>query len=163
MGHIALTVPTVHIWYFKSLPNKIAYLLGLSSKNLDKIVYYETFVITNAGMAKDLGYNKGDFITEEEKYDILDQLPEEHFDLDEDDESRFVVKEGAEALEAMLANLDLDEMAFNLRQEVKEETSQMRKKKKLKQLQVIESFRAAAKHTENRPEWMVQRLSLIHI
>ena len=158
MGHIALTVPTVHIWYFKSLPNKIAYLLGLSSKNLDKIVYYETFVITNVGMAKDLGYNKGDFITEEEKYDILDQLPEEHFDLDEDDESRFVVKEGAEALEAMLADLDLDEMAFNLRQEVKEETSQMRKKKKLKQLQVIESFRAAAKHTENRPEWMVQRV-----
>ena len=158
MGHISLTVPTVHIWYFKSLPNKIAYLLGLSSKNLDKIVYYETFVIINAGMAKDLGYNKGDFITEEEKYDILDQLPEEHFELDEDDEDRFVVKEGAEALEAMLADLDLDEMAFNLREEVKEETSQMRKKKKLKQLQVIESFRAAAKHTENRPEWMVQRV-----
>ena len=91
-------------------------------------------------MAKDFGYNKGDFITEEEKYDILDQLPEEHFDLDEDDENRFVVKEGAEALEAMLADLDLDEMAFNLRQEVKEETSQMRKKEKLKQLQSLNHF-----------------------
>jgi len=158
MGHITLTVPTVHIWYFKSLPNKIAYLLGLSSKNLDRIVYYETFVIINPGLARDLGYAKGDLISEEEKYDIFDQLPEDNFDLDDDDEDKFIVKEGAEALEAMLADLDLDELAYQLRYEVKNETSQMRKKKKLKRLQVIESFRAAAQHTENRPEWMVQRV-----
>jgi DNA-directed RNA polymerase subunit beta' len=158
MGHITLTVPTVHIWYFKSLPNKIAYLLGLSSKNLDRIVYYETFVIINPGLARDLGYAKGDMISEEEKYDIMDQLPEDNYELDDDDEDKFIVKEGADALEAMLADLDLDELAYTLRYEVKNETSQMRKKKKLKRLQVIESFRAAAQHTENRPEWMVQRV-----
>ncbi len=156
MGHITLTVPVVHIWYFKSLPNKIAYLLGLSSKNLDRIVYYETFVIINPGVARDLGYAKGDMISEEEKYDIFDQLPEDNFELDDDDEDKFIVKEGADALEAMLAGLDLDELAYQLRYEVKHETSQMRKKKKLKRLQVIESFRAAAEHTENKPEWMCQ-------
>ncbi len=156
MGHITLTVPVVHIWYFKSLPNKIAYLLGMSSKNLDRIVYYETFVIINPGVARDLGYAKGDMISEEEKYDILDQLPEDNYELDNDDEDKFIVKEGADALAAMLADLDLDELAYQLRYEVKHETSQMRKKKKLKRLQVIESFRAAAEHTENKPEWMCQ-------
>ncbi|MFA5668604.1 MAG: DNA-directed RNA polymerase subunit beta' [Balneolaceae bacterium] len=156
MGHITLTVPVVHIWYFKSLPNKIAYLLGLSSKNLDRIIYYETFVIINPGVARDLGYAKGDMITEEEKYDIFDQLPEDNFELDDDDEDKFIVKEGADAVQAMLSDLDLDELAYQLRYEVKNETSQMRKKKKLKRLQVIESFRSAAKHTENRPEWMAQ-------
>ena len=156
MGHITLTVPVVHIWYFKSLPNKIAYLLGLSSKNLDRIVYYETFVIINPGLARDLGYAKGDLISEEEKYDIFDQLPEDNFDLDNDEDDKFIVKEGADALAAMLADLELDELAYQLRYEVKHETSQMRKKKKLKRLQVIESFRTANKHTENRPEWMCQ-------
>ncbi len=158
MGHITLTVPVVHIWYFKSLPNKIAYLLGLSSKNLERIIYYETFVITNPGLARDLGYNKGDLITEEEKYDIMDQLPEDNFELDNDDEDKFIVKEGADAVEAMLGDLQLDDLAYQLRHEVKNETSQMRKKKKLKRLQVIESFRAANLHTENKPEWMVQRV-----
>lgn len=156
MGHITLTVPVVHIWYFKSLPNKIAYLLGLSSKNLDRIVYYETFVIINPGLARDLGYAKGDLISEEEKYDILDQLPEDNFDLDDDEDDKFIVKEGADALASMLADLELDDLAYQLRYEVKHETSQMRKKKKLKRLQVIESFRSAAQHTENRPEWMCQ-------
>tara|TARA_R110000868_G_scaffold368227_4_gene631282 strand:- start:26203 stop:30510 length:4308 start_codon:yes stop_codon:yes gene_type:complete len=156
MGHITLTVPVVHIWYFKSLPNKIAYLLGLSSKNLDRIVYYETFVIINPGLARDLGYAKGDLISEEEKYDIFDQLPEDNFDLDDDEDDKFIVKEGADALAAMLADLDLDDLAYQLRYEVKHETSQMRKKKKLKRLQVIESFRSANQHTENRPEWMCQ-------
>lgn len=158
MGHITLTVPVVHIWYFKSLPNKIAYLLGLSSKNLERIVYYETFVIINPGLARDLGYKKGDMITEEEKFDILDQLPEDHFELDNDDEDKFIVKEGADAIEALLMNIDMDSEAYCLRDEVRNETSQMRKKKKLKRLQVIESFRAANLHTENRPEWMVQRV-----
>jgi len=158
MGHISLTVPVVHIWYFKSLPNKIAYLLGYSSKNLEKIVYYETYVVTKPGMAKDLGYKRGDLISEEEYYDILDQLPDDHYDLDDEDEDKFIAKEGAEALEDLLAGQDLDDLAYRLREEVRNETSQMRKKKKLKRLQVIESFRAANQHTENRPEWMVQRV-----
>jgi len=156
MGHITLTVPIVHIWYFKSLPSKIAYLLGYSSKNLDRIVYYETFVVINPGLARDLGYKKGDMISEEEKFDILDQLPEDHAELDSDDEDKFVVKDGAEAVQALLQTMDLDALAYQLRHEVRNETSQMRKKKKLKRLQVIESFRAANQHTENHPEWMVQ-------
>ena len=158
MGHITLTVPIVHIWYFKSLPNKIAYLLGLSSKNLERIVYYETFVVLNPGLARDLGYKQGDLISEEEKFDILDQLPEDHHELEDDDEDKFIVKDGAEAIEGLLVSMDMDKLAYRLRDEVKNETSQMRKKKKLKRLQVIESFRAANQHTENRPEWMVQRV-----
>ncbi len=156
MGHITLTVPIVHIWYFKSLPSKIAYLLGYSSKNLERIVYYETFVVINPGLARDLGYKRGDLISEEEKFDILDQLPEDHYEMDDDDEDKFIVKDGAEAIQALLTNMDLDGLAYTLRDEVKNETSQMRKKKKLKRLQVIESFRAANKHTENHPDWMVQ-------
>jgi DNA-directed RNA polymerase subunit beta' len=156
MGHITLTVPIVHIWYFKSLPSKIAYLLGYSSKNLEKIVYYETFVVINPGLARDLGYKRGDMISEEEKFDILDQLPEDHYEMDDDDEDKFIVKDGAEAIEALLTNMDLDSLAYTLRDEVKNETSQMRKKKKLKRLQVIESFRSANQHTENNPRWMIQ-------
>ncbi len=159
MGHITLTVPVVHIWYFKSLPNKIAYLLGYSSKNLSKIVYYETYVVTNPGAAADLGYKRGDLISEEEYYDIKDQMPQDEFGLeglDEDSEHTFEAKEGADALQDLLTDLDLDTLAYRLRYEVKNETSQMRKKKKLKRLQVIESFRAANEHTENRPEWMIQ-------
>jgi len=156
MGHITLTVPIVHIWYFKSLPSKIAYLLGYSSKQLDRIVYYETFVVINPGVASELGYKKGQLISEEEKFDILADLPEEQDELDDDDPEKFVVMDGAEAVQALLATLELDELAHKLRKEVREETSQMRKKKKLKRLQVIESFRASVGITENRPEWMVQ-------
>jgi DNA-directed RNA polymerase subunit beta' len=156
MGHIALTVPIVHIWYFRSLPNKLAYLLGYSSKDLTKIVYYETYVVTNPGQAADLGYERGDLISEEEYYDIKEQIPQDEFTMDEEDESSFEAKEGADALQDLLSNLDLDSLAYRLRYEVKNETSQMRKKKKLKRLQVIEAFRAANEHTENRPEWMIQ-------
>jgi DNA-directed RNA polymerase subunit beta' len=156
MGHITLTVPIVHIWYFKSLPSKIAYLLGYSSKNLERIVYYETFVVINPGLARDLGYKRGDLISEEEKFDILDQLPEDQYEMENDDEDKFIVKDGAEAIQDLLTDMDLDSLAYTLRYEVKNETSQMRKKKKLKRLQVIESFRAAQKHTKNNPEWMTQ-------
>jgi DNA-directed RNA polymerase subunit beta' len=155
MGHISLTVPVVHIWYFRSLPNKLAYLLGYSSKDLSKIVYYETYVITNPGQAADLGYKRGDLISEDEYYDIREQFPQDEFAMLQDEDA-FEAKEGADALQDLLSNLDLDSLAFRLRYEVKHETSQMRKKKKLKRLQVIESFRAANEHTENRPEWMVQ-------
>ncbi len=158
MGHLSLCVPVVHIWYFKSLPNKVAYLLGLSSKNLDKIVYYENFVVTNPGMARDLGYKYGDMLTEEEYYDILGQLPDEHRELDEDDSDKFVVKMGAEAVESMLANIDLDKDVYKYREQVKNETSMLRKKKTLKRLQVLEAFRTANRSIENRPEWMVMRV-----
>jgi DNA-directed RNA polymerase subunit beta' len=158
MGHITLSVPIVHIWYFKSLPNKIAYLLGLSSKNLEKIVYYENFVVINPGMARDLGYKHGDMLTEEEYHEVLAQLPDVMDELDNDDPDKFVVKMGAEAIEAMLANIDLERDSYKYRQEVRTETSVMRKKKTLKRLQVIESFRSANKHLENRPEWMVMRV-----
>lgn len=158
MGHISLSVPVVHIWYFKSLPNKIAYLLGLSSKNLDKIVYYESFVVINPGMARDLGYKMGDMLTEEEYQDVLGQLPDVQRELDDDDSEKFVVKMGAEAIEALLKSIDLDKSAYKYREAVKRETSMMRKKKYLKRLQVLESFRAANRRVENRPEWMVMRV-----
>ncbi|MEX0773924.1 MAG: DNA-directed RNA polymerase subunit beta' [Balneolales bacterium] len=158
MGHISLCVPVVHIWYFKSLPNKIAYLLGFSSKNLEKIVYYESFVVTNPGIARDMGYKMGDLLTEEEYHDILSQLPEEQYEMEDDDQDKFVVKMGADAIEALLQNIKLDETAYKYREAVKTETSMMRKKKFLKRLQVIESFRAANKNIENRPEWMVMRV-----
>src|SRR5699024_7976951 len=95
MGHIALTVPVVHIWYFRSLPNKLAYLLGYSSKDLSKIVYYETYVITNPGPAADLGYKRGDLISEDEYFDIKEQFPQDEFSLEEEDEFEFEAKEGA--------------------------------------------------------------------
>lgn len=158
MGHISLCVPIVHIWYFKSLPNKIAYLLGLSSKNLEKIVYYESFVVINPGISRDLGYKTGDMLSEEEYHDILSQLPEEHRELDDDDPDKFIVKMGAEAIESLLASIDLNKDAKKYRDAVKTESSMMRKKKYLKRLQVLESFRAANKETENRPEWMVLRV-----
>ncbi|MDG5768155.1 DNA-directed RNA polymerase subunit beta' [Balneolales bacterium ANBcel1] len=158
MGHITLCVPVVHIWYFKSMPNKIAYLLGLSSKNLDKIVYYENFVVVKPGLARDLGYKVGDMISEEEYYDIMGQLPEDHRNIEDDDPDKFVVKMGADAVESLLMNIDLDKDAYKYRESVKHETSAMRKKKHLKRLQVIESFRAANMNRENRPEWMVMRV-----
>ena len=158
MGHITLCVPVVHIWYFKSLPNKIAYLLGLSSKNLEKIVYYESFVVINPGIARDLGYKTGDMLTEEEYHDIMSQLPDEHRELDDDDHDKFIVKMGADAIESLLMGINLDKDAYKYREAVKSETSMMRKKKYLKRLQVLESFRSANKSIENRPEWMVLRV-----
>ena len=158
MGHIQLSVPVVHIWYFKSMPSKIAYLLGLSSKNLEKIIYYENFVVIQPGLARDLGYKMGDMITEEEYFDILAQLPEEALDLDEEDPDRFVVKMGAEAIEALLQSINLDRDAYKYREAVKNETSMMRKKKHLKRLQVIESFRSAQKRTVNNPDWMIMKV-----
>ncbi|HKJ30358.1 MAG TPA: DNA-directed RNA polymerase subunit beta' [Balneolales bacterium] len=158
MGHITLSVPVVHIWYFKSLPSKIANLLGISAKSLEKIIYYENFVVIQPGLARDLGYKMGDMLTEEEYHDILSQLPEEHSELDNEDPDKFVVKMGAEAIESLLGKIDLDKDAYKYRELVKNETSMMRKKKYLKRLQVIESFRYANRNIENRPEWMVMRV-----
>ncbi len=157
MGHIKLVVPVVHIWYFKSLPNKIGYLLGMSSKKLETIVYYERYVVINAGIRSDKGQNYADLLTEEEYLDILDTLPKENQMLPDEDPEKFVAKMGAEAVAALLERLDLDQLSFDLRHAAANETSQQRKADALKRLSVVESFRDANTRIENRPEWMVMQ------
>ena len=158
MGHIQLVVPVCHIWYFRSLPNKMGYLLGLPTKKLDMIIYYERYVVVNAGEAvnKDgepLDYLE--FLTEEEYLDICDALPKENQFLDNSDPNKFVAAMGAEALEMLLKRLDLDALSYELRHKANTETSQQRKAEALKRLNVVEAFRSANKHIENRPEWMI--------
>ena len=157
MGHIKLVVPVVHIWYFKSLPNKIGYLLGMSSKKLESIVYYERFVVIQPGMRADKGQNYGDLLTEEEYLDILDTLPKDNQYLPEEDPNKFVAKMGAEAVSDLLARIDLDQLSFDLRNAAATETSQQRKADALKRLSVVESFRDAQTRIANRPEWMVMQ------
>ena len=157
MGHIKLVVPVVHIWYFKSLPNKIGYLLGMSSKKLETIVYYERYVVINSGIRADKGQNYADLLTEEEYLDILDTLPKENQMLPDEDPEKFVAKMGAEAVSALLERLDLDQLSFDLRNAAANETSQQRKADALKRLSVVESFRDANTRIENRPEWMVMQ------
>jgi DNA-directed RNA polymerase subunit beta' len=157
MGHIKLVVPVVHIWYFKSLPNKIGYLLGVSSKKLETIVYYERFVVIQPGIRVDKGQNAGDLLTEEEYLDILDTLPKENQYLPDDDPNKFIAKMGAEAVHDMLARIDLDQLSFDLRNAAANETSQQRKADALKRLSVVEAFRDANTRITNRPEWMVMQ------
>ena len=161
MGHISLVVPVAHIWYFKSLPNKIGYLLGLPSKKLDTIIYYERYVVVQPGEAKRADGEElsvGEFLTEEEYLDILDSLPKENHYLDESDPNKFIAKMGAEALYDLLKNVDLDKLSYELRHKANTETSQQRKNEALKRLQVVEAFRAANKNIENRPEWMITKV-----
>lgn len=161
MGHINLVVPVAHIWYFKSLPNKIGYLLGLPTKKLDAIIYYERYVVINAAGAMNADGEPVqylDFLSEEEYLDILDTLPKENQYLDENDPNKFVAKMGAEALYELLKRLDLDSLSYDLRHQANTETSQQRKNEALKRLQVVESFRASNLEIENRPEWMVVRV-----
>ena len=156
MGHISLVVPVAHIWYFKSLPNKIGYLLGLPTKKLDTIIYYERYVVINAGVKRVDGVKDLDFLTEEEYLDILDTLPKENHLLDDDDSEKFIAKMGAEALFQILSRIDLDDLSFTLRHKANTETSQQRKNEALKRLQVVEAFRASK--NINRPEWMIVRV-----
>ena len=161
MGHIALVVPVAHIWYFKSLPNKIGYLLGLPSKKLDSIIYYERYVVIQSGEAsradgEPLEYL--DFLTEEEYLDVLDTLPKENQYLDDSDPNKFIAKMGADALHGLLARLDLDQLSYDLRHKANTETSQQRKNEALKRLQVVEAFRGANERIVNRPEWMVVKV-----
>ena len=161
MGHISLVVPVAHIWYFKSLPNKIGYLLGLPSKKLDSIIYYERYVVINAGIAKNKegeGLNYLEFLTEEEYLDILDTLPRENQYLDDKDPDKFIAMMGADALYALLQRLNLDELSYDLRHKANTETSQQRKNEALKRLQVVEAFRSANEHILNRPEWMIVKV-----
>jgi DNA-directed RNA polymerase subunit beta' len=157
MGHIKLVVPVVHIWYFKSLPNKIGYLLGVSSKKLESIIYYERFVVIQTGIRADKGQNPGDLLTEEEYLDILDALPKENQYLPDDDPEKFIAKMGAEAVHDMLQRIDLDQLSFDLRNAAATETSQQRKADALKRLSVVEAFRDANHRITNRPEWMVMQ------
>ncbi|HET9057400.1 MAG TPA: DNA-directed RNA polymerase subunit beta' [Chitinophagaceae bacterium] len=157
MGHIKLVVPVVHIWYFKSLPNKIGYLLGMSSKKLETIIYYERFVVIQSGVRADKGQNYGDLLTEEEYLDILDTLPKDNQYLPDEDPNKFIAKMGAEAVHDLLARLDLDSLSASLRHAAANETSQQRKADALKRLSVVEAFRDANTRINNRPEWMVMQ------
>jgi len=153
MGHIKLVVPVVHIWYFKSLPNKIGYLLGISSKKLEMIVYYERYVVIQPGVREDKQYL--DLLTEEEYLEILDQLPKENQHLDDTDPKKFIAKMGADALRDLLSRINLNELSYQLRDQAANETSQQRKQEALKRLGVVESFREANEKQVNKPEWMI--------
>ena len=165
-GHIELVVPVAHIWYFRSLPNKIGYLLGLPTKKLDSIIYYEKYVVIQPGVlagkktSEDLemnGSHKFDMLTEEEYLDILDnQLPEGNERLDDSDPNKFIAKMGAEAIYDLLAGLDLDSLSYELRDRANNDSAQQRKTEALKRLQVVEAFRASK--DINRPEWMIMKI-----
>ena len=161
MGHISLVVPVAHIWYFRSLPNKIGYLLGLPTKKLDQIIYYERYVIIQAGIATHLdgsALNYLEFLTEEEYLDILETLPKENQYLEDTDPNKFIAKMGAEALYDLLKGLDLDQTSYDLRHQANTETSVQRKNEALKRLQVVESMRESQLRIENRPEWMIVKV-----
>jgi len=158
MGHISLVVPVAHIWYFRSLPNKIGYLLGLPTKKLDQIIYYERYVVIQKGIAKRAdaeALEYMDFLTEEEYLDIIDELPKENQYLEDTDPNKFIAKMGAEALHDLLQRLDLDSLSFDLRHRANTESSQQRKKESLKRLQVVESLRDSFTRVDNKPEWMI--------
>ncbi len=158
MGHINLVVPVVHIWYFRSLPNKIGYLLGFPTKKLDMIIYYERYVVIQPGVKEGEGLKVNDFLTEEEYLNHLETLPKENQYLDDSDPSKFIAKMGAEALEMLLKRVNLDELSYDLRHRASTETSQQRKNEALKRLQVVEAFRSANHNVENRPEWMIVKV-----
>ena len=156
MGHISLVVPVAHIWYFRSLPNKIGYLLGLPSKKLDSIIYYERYVVINPGIKQKDGVNYLDFLSEEEYLDIIESLPKENQYLDNDHPDKFIADMGADALYQLLSRLSLDDLSYDLRHKASTETSQQRKSEALKRLQVVEAFRASK--GINKPEWMIVKV-----
>ncbi len=155
MGHIKLVVPVVHIWFFKSLPNKIGYMLGLSSKKLESVIYYERYVVVQPGVKDKDGLNIYDLLTEEEYLEILDKLPRENQMLEDDHPDKFVAKMGADAVRDLLMRLDLDNLSYELRNQAANETSQQRKSEALKRLRIVEAFREGQTRMENRPEWTI--------
>ncbi|THG59354.1 DNA-directed RNA polymerase subunit beta' [Bacteroides faecichinchillae] len=156
MGHIQLVVPVAHIWYFRSLPNKIGYLLGLPTKKLDSIIYYERYVVIQPGVKAEDGIAEYDLLSEEEYLDILDTLPKDNQYLEDNDPNKFIAKMGAEAIYDLLAHLDLDALSYELRHRASNDASQQRKNEALKRLQVVESFRSS--RGRNKPEWMIVRI-----
>ena len=164
-GHIELVVPVAHIWYFRSLPNKMGYLLGLPTKKLDSIIYYERYVVIQPGVmagkkndeGEELnGSHKMDLLTEDEYMDIMDSLPEGNEDMEETNPDKFIAKMGSEAVRDLLAGLDLDALSYELRDRANTDTSQQRKTEALKRLQVVEAFRSSK--DINRPEWMIMKI-----
>ena len=154
-GHIHLVVPVAHIWYFRSLPNKIGYLLGIPTKKLDTIIYYERYVVIQPGVLE--GELKvRDLLSEDEYLDILDKLPKDNQLLEDSDPNKFIAKMGAEGLLGLLSNLNLDSLANKLRHKADTETSQQRRNEALKQLQVVEAFRGSK--SRNKPEWMILKV-----
>ena len=154
MGHIQLVVPVAHIWYFRSLPNKIGYLLGMPSKKLDAVIYYERYVVIQPGIQTDLATY--DLLSEEEYLDIMDKLPRENQMLEDSDPNKFIAKMGAEAIYDLLSRLDLDSLSYELRHRANTDGSQQRKTEALKRLQVVEAFRSSKDC--NRPEWMILKV-----
>ncbi len=161
VGHINLVVPVAHIWYFRSLPNKIGYLLGLPSKKLDMIIYYERYVVIQPGIAKGPEgeeINKMDFLTEEEYLNILESIPTENQYLEDNDPNKFIAKMGAECLIDILSRIDLEQLSYELRHKANTETSKQRKTEALKRLQVVEALRESQNNRENNPEWMIMKV-----
>jgi DNA-directed RNA polymerase subunit beta' len=155
MGHIRLVVPVVHIWFFKSLPNKIGYILGLSSKKLEGIIYYERYVVVHPGVKAEEGISRMDLLTEEEYMEILDNLPKENQLLDDSHPDKFVAKMGAEAVFSLLSTLNLDELSAQLRYNSHNESSMAKKTEANKRLRVVEAFREGLESCGQRPEWTV--------
>jgi len=160
VGHINLVVPVAHIWYFRSLPNKIGYLLGLPSKKLDMIIYYERYVVIQPGNAvneEGEPVKKMDFLTEEEYLNIAEALPQENQYLEDSDPNKFIAKMGAECLIELLSRINLEELSFELRHKANTETSKQRKTEALKRLQVVEALKDGNQNRENKPEWMIMK------
>ncbi len=165
-GHIELVVPVAHIWYFRSLPNKIGYLLGMPTKKLDQVIYYEKYVVIQPGAFEGRtdeqgdeynGSHKMDLLTEEEYLDIVEnKLGAENDLLEDTDPNKFIAKMGAEAVYDLLAGLDLDSLSYELRDRANNDSSQQRKTEALKRLQVVEAFRGSK--GVNRPEWMIMKI-----
>ena len=164
-GHIELVVPVAHIWYFRSLPNKIGYLLGLPTKKLDAVIYYEKYIVIQPGLMagkKDAegneveGSHKMDLLSEDQYLDIIDHLPEDNEYLEDTDPNKFIAKMGAEAIYDLLVNIDLDSLSYELRDRANSDSSQQRKTEALKRLQVVEAFRGS--RGVNKPEWMIMKI-----
>ena len=165
MGHITLAVPIVHIWYFRSVPSKIGYILNITTKDLERIIYYENYVVIEPGNS---GFERGDLITEDEYFTALETLDESEkaqegniedtAENEEDSKGKFMAMMGGEAIQALLARVDIDELSSNLRLVVKEGKSKQKKKNALKRLRVIEAFRHTENGKPNKPEWMVMSI-----
>ena len=154
-GHIQLVVPVAHIWYFRSLPNKIGYLLGLPTKKLDAVIYYERYIVIQPGALAD-EVSEYDLLTEDEYLEKMESLPIENQYLDESDPNKFIAKMGAEAIYDLLVRIDLDKLSYELRDRANSDSAQQRKNEALKRLQVVESFRAS--RGRNKPEWMIMKI-----
>jgi len=158
MGHISLSVPVVHIWYFRTMPNKIGHLLNVRTKQLEKVIYYEKYIVIQAGCATDLGVEDNQLLSEEDYYDILYKIRDDNNRLSDDDPEKFIAMIGGDAIEFMLTRLNLEELSHELRFQIKTESSQQRKGEAIKRLTIVEAFRDANRRIDNLPQWMVLRV-----